>query len=76
MRAIAYGGKRGGGSTVSQQLAKLLFTPKPATNPIKRAIQKLKEWCVAVSLEKRYTKEEIIKLYFNKMDFNYNAKRN
>lgn len=74
LRAIAYGGKRGGGSTVSQQLAKLLFTKKPASNPITRAIQKLKEWSVAVSLEKRYTKEEIITLYFNKMDFNYNAK--
>ena len=74
LRAIAYGGKRGGGSTISQQLAKLLFTKEPATNPVMRAIQKLKEWSVAVSLEKRYTKEEIITLYFNKMDFNYNAK--
>lgn len=73
-RAVAYGGKRGGGSTISQQLAKLLFTKKPATNSLMRGIQKLKEWSVAVSLEKRYTKEEIITMYFNKMDFNYNSK--
>lgn len=68
-RAIVYGGKRGGGSTITQQLAKLLFTPDPASNKFKRATQKLKEWVVAVSLEKRYTKEEIIQLYFNKFDF-------
>lgn len=74
IRAVAFRGKRGGGSTISQQLAKLLFTKEPATNPIMRAIQKLKEWSVAISLEKRYTKEEIITLYLNKMDFNYNSK--
>lgn len=73
-RAVAFRGKRGGGSTISQQLAKLLFTKKPATNSLMRGIQKLKEWSVAVSLEKRYTKEEIITMYFNKMDFNYNSK--
>ncbi|WP_144283189.1 penicillin-binding protein 1A [Chryseobacterium echinoideorum] len=73
LRAIRYGGERGGGSTITQQLAKLLFTKEPSRNPVKRAIQKLKEWVVAVSLEKRYTKEEIITLYFNKFDFTYNA---
>ena len=73
-RAVAYGGKRGGGSTISQQLAKLLFTKGASQNKFQRAFQKLKEWSVAVSLEKRYTKEEIITLYFNKMDFNYNSK--
>ncbi len=72
-RAVVYRGKRGGGSTITQQLAKLLFTPEPSSNPIKRGFQKLKEWVVAVSLEKRYTKEEIIQLYFNKFDFLYNA---
>ena len=72
-RAVVYGGKRGGGSTITQQLAKLLFTPEPSSNKVKRATQKLKEWIVAVSLEKRYTKEEIIQLYFNKFDFLYNA---
>ncbi|KPE51700.1 penicillin-binding protein 1A [Chryseobacterium indologenes] len=73
LRAVRYGGDRGGGSTITQQLAKLLFTKNPSKNPIKRGIQKLKEWSVAVSLEKRYTKEEIITLYFNKFDFTYNA---
>lgn len=72
-RAIFYGGKRGGGSTITQQLAKLLFTDRVSQNKVQRAFQKLKEWVVAVSLEKRYTKEEIITLYFNKFDFLYNA---
>ena len=72
-RAVAYGGKRGGGSTITQQLAKLLFTKGASQNKFQRAFQKLKEWSVAVSLEKRYTKEEIITLYFNKFDFLHNA---
>ncbi|AKK72681.1 peptidoglycan glycosyltransferase [Chryseobacterium gallinarum] len=72
-RAIAYGGGRGGGSTITQQLAKLLFTGNASQNKLERGFQKLKEWVVAVSLEKRYTKEEIITLYFNKFDFLFNA---
>lgn len=72
-RAIAFRGKRGGGSTITQQLAKLLFTDGRSQNKIKAVHQKLKEWVVAVSLEKRYTKEEIISLYFNKFNFTYNA---
>ena len=75
LRAVRYGGERGGGSTITQQLAKLLFTGTASQNKIQRAFQKLKEWSVAVSLEKRYTKEEIITLYFNKFDFLYNAKK-
>ena len=73
-RAVFFRGERGGGSTITQQLAKLLFTGNASQNKIERALQKLKEWCVAVSLEKRYTKEEIVALYFNKMDFLFNAK--
>ncbi|QOR73236.1 transglycosylase domain-containing protein [Cruoricaptor ignavus] len=73
-RAVWFRGKRGGGSTISQQLAKLLFTGTASQNPLQRATQKLKEWSAAVSLEKRYTKEEIITLYFNKFDFLFNAK--
>ncbi|WP_209389623.1 MULTISPECIES: transglycosylase domain-containing protein [unclassified Chryseobacterium] len=73
VRAVVFRGGRGGGSTITQQLAKLLFTKEPSKNSVKRAIQKLKEWVVAVSLEKRYTKEEIITLYFNKFDFTHNA---
>lgn len=72
-RAVVYGGGRGGGSTITQQLAKLLFTGSASQNKVQRAFQKLKEWVVAVSLEKRYTKEEIVTLYFNKFDFLYNA---
>lgn len=72
-RAVRFGGGRGGGSTITQQLAKLLFTRNVSKNKFQRVFQKLKEWSVAVSLEKRYTKEEIITLYFNKFDFTKNA---
>ncbi len=58
----------GGGSTISQQLAKLLFHDPPRTF-LGRALQKIKEWIIAVRLEKSYTKEEIIALYFNQVDF-------
>ncbi|MDO4224923.1 MAG: transglycosylase domain-containing protein [Bergeyella zoohelcum] len=73
LRAVYFQGNRGGGSTITQQLAKLLFTGTASQNKVQRVFQKLKEWVVAVSLEKRYTKEEIITLYFNKFDFTYNA---
>ena len=73
-RAIFFRGERGGGSTITQQLAKLLFTGQASQNKFQRAFQKLKEWSVAVSLEKRYTNEEIITLYFKKFDFLFNAK--
>ena len=73
LRAVRFGGGRGGGSTITQQLAKLLFTKNASKNKVVRGVQKLKEWSVAVSLEKRYTKEEIITLYFNKFDFLFNA---
>ena len=59
----------GGGSTISQQLAKLLYTNRPARNKFERAIQKFKEWITAVKLEKSYTKEEIISMYLNEFDF-------
>lgn len=59
----------GGASTITQQLAKLLFTGQAATSMPKRVIQKLKEWIIAVRLERRYTKEEIIAMYLNKYDF-------
>ncbi len=72
LRAMLFIGKKGGGSTISQQLAKLMFH-KRADNPFKRIIQKIKEWILAVELEKRYSKEEIISMYLNKFDFLYNA---
>ncbi|MDO5571989.1 MAG: transglycosylase domain-containing protein [Bacteroidales bacterium] len=62
----------GGGSTITQQLAKLLYSPS-ADNIIERAFQKPIEWVIAVNLERLYTKEEIINMYFNKFDFNHNA---
>ena len=62
----------GGGSTITQQLAKLLFTGQ-AGSGIDRIFQKLKEWIIAVRLERRYTKEEIIAMYLNKFSFLYDA---
>ncbi|GGF64827.1 penicillin-binding protein 1A [Wenyingzhuangia marina] len=73
-RAIAKLGQDGGGSTITQQLAKQLFTENYGTrNIVKRIAQKLKEWVIAVKLEKQYTKDEIITMYLNKYDFLYNA---
>jgi penicillin-binding protein 1A len=62
----------GGASTITQQLAKLLFTGKKGSG-VKRVIQKLKEWIIAVRLERKYTKEEIIAMYLNKFDFLYDS---
>jgi penicillin-binding protein 1A len=59
----------GGGSTITQQLAKLLFTGTASNNLLERVIQKLKEWIIAVRLERKYTKEEIIAMYLNRYDF-------
>lgn len=63
----------GGASTITQQLAKLLFTGQRATSVPHRVLQKLKEWIIAVRLERRYTKDEIIAMYLNKFSFNYGA---
>jgi penicillin-binding protein 1A len=70
-RAIVYMGRKGGASTITQQLAKQLFTGQKAetSNIVERIIQKLKEWIIAIRLERRYTKQEIIALYLNKIDF-------
>ena len=59
----------GGGSTISQQLAKLLFTGQTAKNIGERGIQKLREWITAIKLEKTYTKEEIMTMYLNEFEF-------
>lgn len=59
----------GGGSTITQQLAKMLFPREDFSNPIKKVIRKFREWVIAVKLEKSYTKEEIIAMYFNQFDF-------
>jgi len=72
-RAIFYLGKRGGASTITQQLAKNLFTNVDRSSTIKRIIQKLKEWVIAIELERRYTKNEIITMYFNTMGLSDNT---
>lgn len=65
-------GNSGGGSTITQQLAKQLYSPQ-AGNIIERAFQKPIEWVIAVKLEKLYSKEEIIAMYLNQFDFLNNA---
>lgn len=71
-RAVAKLGRSGGASTITQQLAKMLFSdaPKSSWDRIK---QKMQEWIIAAQLERRYTKEEIIAMYFNRFDFVNNA---
>ncbi|MCB0760529.1 MAG: transglycosylase domain-containing protein [Flavobacteriales bacterium] len=70
IRAAAYLGKKGGGSTITQQLAKMLFTEGYENiSFLERAWQKPQEWIIATRLEKQYTKNEIITLYLNRYDF-------
>jgi penicillin-binding protein 1A len=59
----------GGGSTLSQQLAKMLFPRNNLDNKLELVLRKLKEWVIAIKLEKSYTKEEILTMYLNKYDF-------
>lgn len=73
LRAFAFLGSKGGASTISQQLAKLFFTEQVSRNKLQRGIQKIKEWIIATRLERRYTKEEIITMYFNEYDFGNQA---
>lgn len=73
MRAAVYLGSRGGASTITQQLAKQLFTQDVSQNFVGRVLQKFKEWIIATRLERQYTKEEIITMYFNQYDFLYQA---
>ena len=73
LRAVVYLGEKGGASTVSQQLARQLFTGVRSRNTLDAVIQKIKEWVIAVQLERRYSKKEIITMYLNLYDFNYNA---
>ena len=73
IKTIGGGDKRsGGGSTITQQLALNLYSERES-NIVKRSIQKLKEWITAVKLERNYTKEEIIAMYFNTVPFGSNA---
>jgi len=71
LRALVFLNKRGGASTISQQLARQLFVGVRSKNFIQAVGQKIKEWVIAVDLEKQYTKEEIITMYLNIYDFGY-----
>ena len=73
LRAFAFLGKRGGASTISQQLARQIFVGVRSRNLIKTILQKAQEYVIAVQLEKRYTKKEILSMYLNKYDFGYQA---
>ena len=71
-RGILMQKNAGGGSTISQQLSKQLYSPS-ADNIVERLFQKPIEWVIAVKLERYYTKEEILTMYLNKFDFLNNA---
>ncbi len=73
LRALVFLGTRGGASTISQQLSKLLFTERASASKVDRIIQKVKEWVIALRLERQYTKEEILQMYLNQYDFGNNA---
>lgn len=73
IRAFVFLGKRGGASTISQQLARQLFVGVRSRNKFQAMTQKIKEWVIATRLERQYTKEEIIAMYFNIYDFGNNA---
>ena len=73
LRAFAFLGKRGGASTISQQLARQIFVGVRSRNLLKTILQKAQEYVIAVQLEQRYTKKEILSMYLNKYDFGYQA---
>jgi penicillin-binding protein 1A len=70
LRAVTRLGTSGGASTLSQQLAKQLFHGEGSKNIVMRVFQKIREWIIAIRLERQYTKNEIIAMYFNVYDFN------
>jgi len=73
LRAVFFLGTKGGASTITQQLAKQLFHGEGSRSMLLRNTQKIKEWIIAVRLEKRYTKQEILTMYLNQVDFVNNA---
>ena len=73
LRAIVFLNTRGGSSTISQQLARQLFVGVRSRNIIQAILQKAREWVLAIQIEKRYTKNEIIAMYLNIYDFNNTA---
>ncbi|EPR72309.1 Monofunctional biosynthetic peptidoglycan transglycosylase [Winogradskyella psychrotolerans RS-3] len=74
LRAFVFLGSKGGASTISQQLARQLFIGvRDKDNTTNAIIQKIQEWVIAIRLERQYTKEEIIAMYFNIYDFGNNG---
>ena len=71
-RAVLKLGRAGGGSTLTQQLAKQIWSPR-ANNIFERALQKPIEWVISTQLERLYSKDEILLMYLNQFDFLYNA---
>jgi penicillin-binding protein 1A len=71
LRAVVFLNQRGGASTITQQLARQLFVGVRSRNIFQAVTQKIKEWVIAVRLEKQYTKEEILTMYLNIYDFGY-----
>src|SRR5688500_1719869 len=71
LRAVALLGRDGGGSTITQQLAKNMLD-QGSKNIVLRVIEKFKEWIIAIKLERNFTKEEIIALYLNAVPFGDN----
>lgn len=72
MRAVLKMGRDGGGSTITQQLAKNLLE-QGSKNMVRRFIEKLKEWIIAIKLERNFTKQEILALYLNEVPFGDNV---
>ncbi|MDL2297061.1 penicillin-binding protein, partial [Bacteroidales bacterium OttesenSCG-928-E04] len=70
---VATGNRKGGGSTISQQLAKALFPRDDDMSKIEMVVTKLKEWVVASKLEREYSKNEIMAMYLNIVDFGNNS---
>src|SRR5260221_5693445 len=73
VRAVLKFGRDGGGSTITQQLALNMFNGERSHNRISRVIQKLKEWIIAIQLERNFTKEEVLSLYLNDVSFSDNV---
>lgn len=71
VRVVVFAGSKGGGSTITQQLAKNMF-PRDILSKPELIIRKFKEWVIAVKLEYNYTKEEIVAMYFNQVAFGMN----
>lgn len=68
LRAVVYMGRKGGASTITQQLSKMLFTDR-SPNIVERIFQKFQEWIIAARLERQYTKDELIAMYLNRFDW-------